>query len=250
MKKVILTIALAAFTFAANAQFILGGEISFNTTGGSDNYEANSPANAFSVPNTATNDLTIAPVISYVINDKMQVGLEFDIIMSSAKNYTFPAYAADKEDWNKTTSTRYAIAPYFRYYFATAGDFSFFCQAQLGYGWAPRDKNNTFSNVTSTEVSTETKGNTSMSVIDLSITPGVNYRINEHFSADLFIDLAGLSFTHTATKNYGAMTTSGWDDDFLVNTDVVNNFGFNANANAQTIANHLGNFRIGINYHF
>ena len=250
MKKAILTIAVAAFAFAANAQFIIGGEIGFNTTGGSDNYEANSPATAFSVPNTATNSLTIAPVISYVINDKMQVGLEFDIITSSAKNYTFAAYAVDKEAWAKTSTSSFAIAPYFRYYFATAGNFSFFCQAQLGYGWSPRTKNSTFSNVTGTDVSTDAKGTTSMSAINLGITPGVNYRINEHFSADLFIDLAGLSFTHAATKNYGALTTSGWDDDFLVNTDVTNTFGFNANANAQTLNAHLGAFRLGFNYHF
>ena len=250
MKKALLTLALAAFAFAANAQFIIGGEISYNTTGGSNNYEANAPANAFNVPNSEINSLTIAPVISYVINDKMQVGLEFDIITNSTKNYTLAAYATDNEAWAKTSRSSYAIAPYFRYYFATAGNFNFFCQAQLGYGWSPRTKNSTFTNVTGTEVSTETKGATSVSAIDLSITPGVNYRINEHFSADLFIDLAGLNFTHAATKNYGALTTSGWDDDFLVNTDVTNSFGFNVNANAQTINAHLGAFRLGFNYHF
>ena len=74
MKRVILTIALAAFTFAANAQFIIGGNVGFNTTGGTDNFEANTVA-AYDVPLTQTNRLTIAPTISYVINDNMQAGL-------------------------------------------------------------------------------------------------------------------------------------------------------------------------------
>ena len=38
MKKIALTLVLAAFAMAANAQFILGGQLEFNTNGGNTHY--------------------------------------------------------------------------------------------------------------------------------------------------------------------------------------------------------------------
>lgn len=250
MKKVLLTLALAAFAFAANAQFIVGGQIGFGSTGGTDKYEANSPANAFNVPNTKSTDLTIAPTISYVLNDNMQVGLNIAYTSSSTTVYTFGAYAIDKEDWVKTTTGIFTIAPYFRYYFAQIDKFNFFCEAQLGFSTSGRDKGHMYDNTGTPVIDEDFKGATSTTALAFSITPGVNYRISEHFSADCYIDLAGLVFLTGSTKNYGAVTASGWDDDFLVNTNTINYFGLTANADAQDITTHLGNFRIGFNYHF
>ena len=250
MKKALFTLALAGFAFAANAQFILGGEIGLTTTGGTNSYEANSPLNAFDVPNNKSFGLTLAPTISYVINDQMQAGVEISYTMGSTTNYTAAAYAIGKEDWTKTKTSFFGIAPYFRYYFANAGKFNFFCEAQFGFSIMPRDKGHVYNNNLPVTRDEDVTGTTKSTMIALAITPGVNYRISEHFSADLYIDLAGLAFLHTSTKTYGAMTTSGWDDDFLVNTDKTNFFGLTANASAQGINTHLGNFRLGFNYHF
>ena len=250
MKKVLLTLALAAFAFAANAQLILGGQIGFSSMGGTDKYEANSPANAFNVPNTKTTDFTIAPTISYVINEKMQAGLNISYTATTTTVYTMGAYAIDKEDWMKTTTSTFAIAPYFRYYFANFNKFNFFCEAQLGFSTTPRDKGHMYDNTITPTVDQDLTGGTSMTMLAFTITPGVNYRISDHFSADLYIDLAGLAYASISTKNYGALTTSGWDDDFLVNTNTINYFGLTANADAQDLNAHFGNFRIGFNYHF
>ena len=38
MKKVLLTIAAVAFAFAANAQFVVGGQLGFTSNGGQRNY--------------------------------------------------------------------------------------------------------------------------------------------------------------------------------------------------------------------
>ena len=76
----------------------------------------------------------------------------------------------------------------------------------------------------------------------------MNYKFNDNWSADCYIDLAGIAFTHTSTKTYVGGTGATKDD--LVSTDVDNTFGLIANASAQTLNAHLGNFRIGINYHF
>lgn len=249
MKKVILTIALAAFTFAANAQFIIGGNVGFNTTGGTDNFEANTVA-AYDVPLTQTNRLTIAPTISYVINDNMQAGLGISYTLNTTKTFNAASYVLGNEDWQKDRSNTFTIAPYFRYYFANAGDFNFFCEVQAAFSITPRDNTHNYDNTVTPIVDEDVAGATQTTSIGLSIVPGVNYRISEHFSADIYIDLARIGFTHTSTKNYGALTTSGWDNDFLVDTESSNRFNMFANSGAQTIANHLGNFRIGINYHF
>ena len=250
MKKVFLTLALAAFAFAANAQLIIGGEIGFNTTGGNDKFEANAPANAYTVPNTKTSTFTFAPTISYALNDQMQVGVGLHYSLTSRKNFGAPAYMIEKEDWRKTSSNTYGITPYFRYYFANAGDFNFFCQATIGFSLSPRSNDQAYNNTVDPAIDTKTKGGMSTTTLGFYIVPGVNYRFSDHFSADIYIDLAGLTFERTSTKTYGAMTASGYDPDFLFDTDVQTTFGLTADASASDLNTHFANFRIGFNYHF
>ena len=248
MKKVFLTLTMVAFAMAANAQFILGGQLGFSTTGGNTHYEAIAPfTNAFDHPSTKTTDLRIAPSIGYMLNDKMQVGLSLMYVTGSSINYgTVGTYYAGHEDWVKGKGGAFGIAPYFRYYFAQAGNFNFFCEAVLTFISSGRDHTHAYDNSTTPVIDVEADGPTSYSIIDFSIVPGVNYKFNDNWSADCYIDLAGLAYTRTATKNYGTLT----DPDALVSTNVATNFGLIANASAQTLNAHLGNFRIGINYHF
>ena len=250
MKKALFTLTLAGFAFAANAQFILGGQIGLGTLGGTNSYEANAPANAYDVPNTKSFDFTFAPEIGYQINEQMIAGVTLFMNVSNGTLYAAASYALGKEDWVKNSTRQYGIAPYFRYYFANAGKFNFFCEAELGLSMSPRSKGHAYDNTGLTVIDDDFRGVTSTSEVYFTITPGVNYRISEHFSADLYIDLAGLMFSHQSQKTYGALTTSGWDDDFLVNTDKNNYFGLTANASAQDFTTHFGNFRLGFNYHF
>ena len=226
---------------AANAQFILGGQIGFNHRGGNVDVEKTLLVDEYSYPVTKNNDLTIAPTLSYVINEKMQVGLSIAYTNNAGTTYDPLVYAiTDQESWVKTTTSSLGIVPYFRYYFATAGKFNFFCQADLGLTMTPRGKTHTYDDPTNTD--TETEGTTKSNVIRLAITPGVNYKFNDKWSADMFIDLAGIEYSHRTSYLYAG--------DDLVSTTKTNNFGLTADASAQTIGAHFGNFRIGINYHF
>lgn len=243
MKKLFITLALVAFAMTANAQWILGGQLGFNTTSGTYTQEA---APTWNTPNTKTTSFTIAPTISYVLNEKMQIGLSLGYDMLTNTNYTAAAYALNQEAWAKTTASMFSIAPYFRYYFAQAGKFNFFCEAALEFGIIQRSNHHDYSNVPLASYDNTYKGNLSTSVLALTIVPGVNYRISNHWSADCYIDLAGLAFTHTSVKTYGV----GTDADALFDTDVTNTFGLMANTSAQDLNAHLGNFRIGFNYHF
>ena len=246
MKKVFLSLALVAFAVTANAQIILGGQLGFNTTSGTYTQENVSPV--WDMPNTKAMNLTIAPTISYVLNDNMQIGLTLEYDYGTITNYSAAAYALNQEVWGKTTTSMFTVAPYFRYYFANAGKFNFFCEAALGFGFTPRTKLHDYSNVPVVGYDNEYEGTTKTTLIGLTVTPGVNYRINDNWSADCYIDLAGLAFLHTSTKTYVGGVGTNKDD--LVSTDVDNTFGLIANTSAQDLNAHFGNFRIGINYHF
>lgn len=243
MKKVLFMLAFAGLTMAANAQLILGGQFGFNTNGGTNTNEV---APVFTVPNTKTMNLTIAPTISYVLNDNMQVGVSLGYGMTSTTNYGAGAYAMDKEAWAKNTWTTFGVAPYFRYYFAQAGNFNFFCQAELGFYLTPRTKTHNYDNSVTPVIDDNVNGAWSQTTLALTIVPGVNYKFNDNWSADCFINLAGLAFTHTTFKTFGVPG----DPDKLTNTDVDNTFNLMANMSAQDLNAHLGNFSIGFNYHF
>jgi len=242
MKKALLTLALAAFAFAANAQWIIGGQIDFSTAGGTANVEPTAVTNAFSYPATKSIDLTFNPTISYVLNDNMQVGLSLSYTYSTTTNYpNTVAYYNNKEEWTKTTASTFGFAPYFRYYFAQFNKFNFFCEAALDINITPRSTTHVYTNYLTT-VDNETKANWSNTSIGLTIVPGVNYRINDNWSADCYIDLAGLYFTHNSRKIFTG--------DKLDETRNTNNFGLMADASAQRLNAQFGNIRIGINYHF
>ncbi|MBP5548625.1 MAG: outer membrane beta-barrel protein [Bacteroidales bacterium] len=243
MKKVFLTIAMVAFAFAANAQFVISGQLGFNTTGGNTHHEALAPVTtAFDVPDDKSMNFTFAPSIGYMLNDNMQVGLSLMYSMLSTTVYNTWVYP-NNESWNLDKQSMFGVAPYFRYYFAEAGNFNFFCQAEIAFVAMPRAYYHYYDN-SPAPLGYDNEGDGAMSatMLSLSITPGVNYKFSDNWSADCFIDLAGLAFAHTTVKNYIG--------DDLANTDVTNDFGLIANTSAQTLNAHLGNFRIGFNFHF
>lgn len=254
MKKIVLTIALAAFAFAANAQFVIGGQIGFNTLGG-NGWTSNTigtTTTEYTLPNDVTTTFTFAPKFGYNINEQMHVGIVLGFTSNTVKDYrvfsTYYTRHKDFEGWEKTTTTGFYIAPYFRFSFLNANRLTFFAEAQAAYGFTPAVKTHTFrtgiGGVVSGIDETAT-GNTTTSNFSLSIVPGVNYRISNHFSADLYVDLLGLAFT-TSTSHTLA-TVDGNRSEYKTTS---NSFSCIANLNAETLENHLGLFRLGFNYHF
>lgn len=272
MKKVLFTLALAAFAFAANAQFVLGGSLGFQTTGGSYSYVGDgSAANPdWTVPAPSgglvkTTDFSIAPKIGYQLNDKMQVGAALGFSTYVQKDYN-PSYSPlsfttlyrtyeDFEGWEETTSNYFFFAPYFRYNICTLDKFTFFCELQAKFGINPREKYHQFNtkvvdkklNVTILdETDTTFISDYKQFGLDVTLTPGLNYKFNDHFSADLYIDLLGIRYSYTKGTSYNWNFNDDSDKVVYVDSD----FGLNANLEAQTLRNHLGYFRLGFNYHF
>ena len=247
MKKVFLTLALAAFTFAANAQFIISGSIGFNNHGGTYNLDLNK-TESYTVPTDISNTFVFNPTFGYQFNDKMQVGVSLSFGYNNLKEFNTTGYVFDHnnyEGWTTTSTTRFAIAPYFRYNLMSWNKLTLFLQAQASFGFTPRVNYHEFSTEVSLlipEVNKEWESDAKGTDFDLSITPGLNYALGQHCSLDLYIDLASLAY------NYSKETT--YDDGVVANTYTDHNFNIFCNTSAQTLVDHLTLFRLGFNYAF
>ncbi len=270
MKKVFLTLALAAFAFAANAQFVVGGNIGFNTTGGSENrnhVDAIAAANYdFTIPgdlgNQNTLTLTILPKIGYQLNDNMQVGAQFGLEYTSTKDFSgynaIHIQDANFEGWNSTTQNAIVIAPYFRYNLTEFGSFTVFCEAKLNVNITPNAKRHIYESaytdafsVNHAEVDADDETYSYKStVIGLSVVPGLNYKLNDNISVDIYCDLLRLGFTHTNSTTVWDASVGGVADVTTVKNS-YNEFDFAANVNARSVANYFNNIiSVGFNYHF
>ena len=253
MKKVLLTIACVAFAFAANAQWVVSGNIGINANGGHSEYTGvlGATTTNYTTPATKTFGLNIVPSIGYRINDNMQAGLGigFGYNKTTTFNPAVYALANDKEDWTSTGRANIKIAPYFRYYFAQAGKFSFFAEATLNFGFMTKGKTHYFDNTGLVQIDTTIAGNTKVFGLGFNIVPGINYQLNDNFSVDCYIDLLSLNYQMTKSTTFVDASTPSTTIT-TENIDVNNSFYFGVQALPQTIASHLGWFRLGLNYAF
>lgn len=264
MKKVFLTIALAAFAFAANAQLVIGGSLGFNTysNNASRTTVLGNTTTEISVPGYNFDDwytnLTIMPKIGYQLNDKMQAGLAFGLTWRSNKDFStyYGQYATidNFEGWEKTTGMNVELTPYFRYNLAEVGNLTFFCEAQLGFTFGLNPTIHYYhcaytdpilGNIT--ELDEDRKGFEQTSTnIALSVVPGLNYKVGEHLSIDVYANLLRLGFEYNTERDFRDNNVIAGTPNAPTSTveDIVNStrFGLSAGKTATITA--------GLNYHF
>lgn len=214
MKKILLTLALAAFAFTANAQFVIGGNIGMNHNGQhDDNYTPGS---------NASTTITVMPKIGYWLNDDMQIGANLGWAYTYNRNY-----GGASDTYRSTPSSIIEFTPYLRYNVFKGSKFTFFCEAAVGISIHPKTTTHNF--VAGNETKAENADNWTR--FGLNVIPGINYAFNEHFSMDLYVNLLGL---HAWMRN-----GDGWTD---------HDYGFNAEAGAQSLNAQFNNFMLGFNY--
>ena len=221
MKKILLTLALAAFAFTANAQLVIGGNIGVNHDADyDDNYTA-------AYGSYARTTIDILPKIGYQLNDNMQVGADLGWTYSYTRRY-----AGAKDTYTSRPQSAIVFAPYFRYNFATWKNFSIFCEATLDFELGLESQTHSF--VNGSEVAgSPVKNGDNYTYFGINVLPGLNYAFSKSFSMDIYINLASLYWGMTSREGSAS-----------------HEWGLGADASAQTINNHLNNFEIGFNYHF
>lgn len=220
MKKIILTLALMAFAFGANAQFVIGGNIGFSHDA---DYDDNYTALYGSQANT---DITILPKVGYQLNDDMQVGAQ----LGWNYNYT-RMYAGADDSYTSRPRNSIMISPYFRYNLLKWKKFNVFCEAAINFELGLESKTHTF--VNGSEVTgSPVKNGDNFTSFGIGVVPGLNYAFSKNFSMDIYINLASIYWNATS---YDGHADHAW--------------GFGANMSEQTLNAHLNNFLIGFNYH-
>lgn len=219
MKKILLTLALAAFAMTANAQLVIGGNINANH----DNWHTTDYASG-----TTTNSFTIMPKVGYQLNENMQIGAQ----LGWQYDYT-RSYFGNADTYTSTSMTGASgqptiwFNPYFRYNVANWKNFTVFAEAQLRLGLHLESSN--YTSATSTTVN----NGDNYTSFGLTIVPGLNYSLSEHFSMDLYVNIF---------RCYAEFATSDGSGS--------HEFGLGANMNNRSIDTHLNVFSIGFNYVF
>lgn len=193
MKKIItLTTLLALGMFTqANAQFILGGNIGFNSSKETD--EVGSSKEEYK-----STTITVMPRLAYGFGNNW-AGLDVGIMTQSSESPRFPSGT------NESKSNLINVAPFFRHIQKPTDNFGIWIEAQAGVGFGKSEVNGT-----------ETG---KISAFGAGIRPGVIFFIGDHLSFEASFGRLGFNQTTFTDAN---------DSN---NKETYSDFGLNLNNN-------------------
>ncbi len=239
MKKVFLTLALAAFAFAANAQFVVGGSLGFNHQGIKNTNDGKEYWTA--TPNKTTG-FNINLKGGYQINEDLQAGLL--IGFNSTKSVNEQDMGATGSVNNTTTikSHDFRFGVYGRYTCLHFNKISLFAEGQLAIAMGGGK-----TEVEAANTPTVTTDAPKTFDLGLKIIPGISYNLTDNLTADLYLNFISLGFNMNKTTTKVAGATPGTEvDDVVTTTD----FGFNATSSQNSITALWNNVSIGVTYRF
>lgn len=238
MKKVFLTLALAAFAFAANAQFVVSGDLGFNHNGLKNTLDGKEYWTG--TTNKAT-DFGIALKAGYQLTDQIQAGVMIGFAITNTKAEADPTNTGSVTSTTKINTHDFAFGVYGRYDFLQFNKLSVFAEGQLAIGMGGGK----------TEV--ETAGAPTVSTdapktfsLGLNVVPGVSYKLTDRLSAELYFDFIGLGFNMGKTTTKVTDATGKEVDDVTTNTS----FGLNATTDRDNITALWNTVRMGVTFHF
>ena len=238
MKKLMLTVAvLFAASTIANAQLFIGGSIGFGTNSDKEKVTTTTTTSAKTETTTleadpiTTTNFHFTPRIGYMLNDKMAVGLDLQYGLSSTK---YPVYNGihNFTDYTKS-NTSIAAGIFFRYYLIQKGDFSLYAEAEPYFGSTSCKIEGTYKNLKGESV-TYTNDGDQINTLGIAVTPGIAYKLNDHFELDAFVGLFDLSFKQNSTKTNSESEIAGIKT--TTETQLTNN-QFNIGLNKEVSVN-------------
>jgi outer membrane protein len=197
MKKIIITIALASFALASQAQLFVGGSIGFETESGKRTF------NGVSTDMPSCYLFEFSPKIGYFISDKFAVGLQPELLIGAVKSIS-------NNVESKHSITSWHLDAFARYEMLSIDKLAFIMKGTIGFGGYGCKRSNG---------GTITKGNPG-SWFGINVVPILSYRFTNKFSLEAEFNFLNLGFNRTTNKQA----------DNSSNKTTFNNFVFGVNS--------------------
>jgi outer membrane protein len=212
MKRIVIAaVTFMVCSFGAQAQYFVGGQFGFSTTGGSEK------TGDVTVDKPKTTYFNFSPKAGMFLSEKFAVGMSLNVMTQRVKNT-----AGGNTTTDKTTS--FGIAPFARYYFLQMNKFGIFAEGQIGLAFSKSKR-------PSVGPDEEIKATT----FGLNIAPVIYYNLSEKFTLEASVRLF----------NFGINTTT--EKDLNDNKEITNSFGFGAGLDGLV---NTGNISVGATYKF
>lgn len=224
MKKIALLVAAMAVSSLASAQFTISG--SFNLSNYSENYRLNDGNGKYdgNYQDKNTFDWEFTPSIGYMFED-YEVGINLNVA-----NYTVTSRNTSDELYD-TKDLTWGIGAYGRHYFGLTDRLSVFTELSADFAltkYVEDDVDNYAADKT----------------FDITLTPGLCYDINDHWSLESYFNFLGLGWMNTWSDSYDK------DGKFIGNGSYDSDFYFNITSGQPSALIFLLNVSIGVAYTF
>lgn len=224
MKKIALLVAAMAVSSLASAQLTLSG--SFNAHNDSYNNRLNDGDGKYDGNYLYQNDLSweFAPSIGYIFEDyEAGVNLYLGNDITTRRNIEDNLY--DSKDLN------WGLGVYGRRYFGLTDNLSVFAELSADFSM--------------TKSTIEDNDNyDKYKFFDLTLTPGLSYDLNEHWSLESYFNFLGIVWNNTWSDSYDK------DGKFIGDGDYESNFDFSVTSYLDSALRLLATISFGITYTF
>ena len=241
MKKVILTLlAVVGLSLAVSAQVVVSGNIGFGTTG--NIYTVDGVDHIDNDGEPSSIGFAIKPKVGYMLGERFQaggyIGYSFDRVQTYTASLINPSQLLRTD---RELVSQFEIGAYGRWDVCKMGHFSLFAELTVGVAAGWDKKKYIYENGTPDNEYYDY----GIYSFTASVVPGLSYAVNEHLTADLYLNILGLTYTTVNHTDHKA-TTSQDKDSHLV----TNDFGFNINLRDNTIHDYVRSIAIGVSYKF
>ena len=261
MKKILILLLLAA-SMTAQAQFTVGINTGFDRFGrgetGSKTYTL-----------VATPNL----LLGYRINNRLTVGLTGSLLYFgdiTSNDITLPEPPADNLWFNYERTKRHAekgiswsAGAFARYDLPLTDHLALFANLSVSFGKAKSSYTRDYifynTDTRNYETRTYTRDNDrDIPYSEVTLVPGVSYRFNPHLSADLYLNLLQIAYTHTTlieSPQAEPADKASSDDkvtfnSFTFGNNISNIINLSMGGYGGSNVSNISTFRIGINYTF
>ena len=261
MKKILILLLLAA-SMTAQAQFTVGINTGFDRFGrgetGSKTYTL-----------VATPNL----LLGYRINNHLTVGLTGSLLYYgdvTNNDITLPEPPADDSWFNYERTKRHAdkgiswnAGAYARYDLPLTDRLALFANLSVAFGKAKSSYTRDYifynTDTRNYETRTYTRDNDrDITYSEVTLVPGVSYRFNPHLSADLYLNLLQIAYTHTTLiespqaepADKASSDEKVTFNSFTFGNNISNIINLSMGGYGGSNVSNISTFRIGIYYTF